>query len=449
MSGQISGRQARRLKTMVAVLGTSLVLALGASGTAHAEPDTLTYIHAGKLLAVPGEGYLDAQTIIIDGERISAIEPGYLAAPDGARTVDLKARYVLPGLIDAHVHITNERGPDSQIKPLYDSQVDTAFDGALFARRTLLAGFTTVQDVGGTNMAIFGLRDAISSGKVAGPRIRATGRAITASGGHGDANGFAPHITQLFVGPNACNGADDCRRAVRETIRDGADLIKITATGGVLSNTAAGLGQQLFDDELAAIVQAAHSMGRKVTAHAHGKDGIEAALNAGVDSIEHGTYLDDATIALFKSTGATLVPTVLAGMTVTGWVDEPWLPAASRSKAAEVGPRMLAMLSRAHKGGVRIAFGTDTGVSRHGENAREFALMVEAGFTPEEAIRAATVIGSEHVEMSRDIGTLVPGKYADIIAVTDNPLEDISALMRVDFVMKGGQIYKLDGQSGL
>jgi len=191
---------------------------------------------------------------------------------------------------------------------------------------------------------------------------------------------------------------------VRQTIKDGADVIKITATGGVLSNTAAGLGQQFFDDELEAIVSTAHSMGRKVTAHAHGKAGIEAALRAGIDSIEHGTYLDDETIALFKENNATLVPTVIAGVTVTGWVDEEWLPAPSRAKAAIVGPLMLDMLARARAGGVRIAFGTDTGVSAHGTNADEFGLMVQAGFTPEEAIHAATVTASEHIEMDSQIG---------------------------------------------
>jgi imidazolonepropionase-like amidohydrolase len=245
-----------------------------------------------------------------------------------------------------------------------------------------------------------------------------------------------------LTGSSICNGADDCRRAVRQQIKEGADLIKITATGGVLSNTSAGLEQQFSDVELAAIVEAAHAMGRQVTAHAHGKGGVDAALRAGVDSIEHGTYLDEESIALFKEKGATLVPTVLAGATVTGWTNEPWLPAPSRAKAAIVGPLMLDMLRRAHDGGVNVAFGTDTGVSRHGDNAKEFALMVEAGFTPEEAIRAATVIASEHVEMAKDIGTLEKGKFADLIAVTKDPLKNIKELESVDFVMKGGDVFK-------
>jgi imidazolonepropionase-like amidohydrolase len=276
----------------------------------------------------------------------------------------------------------------------------------------------------------------------AATRLRASGGSVAVTGGHGDINGYSARVMAAFTGANICNGADDCRRAVRQQIKEGADLIKITATGGVLSNTSAGLEQQFTDEELVAIVDAAHSMGRKVTAHAHGKSGVDAALRAGVDSIEHGTYLDAESIALFRDNGATLVPTVLAGATVTGWTNEPWLPAASRAKAAEVGPLMLEMLRRAHQGGVNVAFGTDTGVSRHGDNAQEFALMVDAGFTPEEAIRSATVVAAEHLEMSDDIGTLETGKYADIIAVTTDPLKDIRALEKVAFVMKGGEVYK-------
>ncbi|MFN7054541.1 amidohydrolase family protein [Hyphomonas sp.] len=398
-------------------------------------------IHAGHVLAKPGEGYLTRQTILVEGGRIVSVTPGY-STPRSYPVINLRDAYVLPGLIDSHVHITSENGPNSRFRVFENSEVDTAFDGAAYALRTLRAGFTTVQDVGGNNSAVFGLRDAIARGAVPGPRIRASGRSVAVTGGHGDMNGWAPEVMARFTGTNICNGADDCRRAVRQQIKDGADLIKITATGGVLSNTAAGLEQQFSDAELAAIVEAAHSMGRKVTAHAHGKGGIESALRAGVDSIEHGTYLDTETIALFRERGAVLVPTVLAGVTVTGWTNEPWLPAASRAKAAEVGPLMLDMLRRAREGGVTIAFGTDTGVSRHGDNAGELALMVEAGFTAEEAIRSATVVAARHVQMDRDIGTIEAGKFADIIAVAADPLRDISRLGDVSFVMKGGEVYK-------
>ena len=423
------------LKTITSALLTSVFLA----GLAQAET---TYIHAGHLLAVPGEGYETEQTVIVTDGRITSVEDGYVAPEEGAELIDLSDAYVMPGFIDSHVHLLSEFSPTARLDILSYSEVDEAFDGALHARRTVEAGFTTVQDVGGTPEAIFSLRDAIMAGKVPGPRIRASGGAITPTGGHGDANGFSPALMEIFQSPFACNGADDCRRAVRLAVRGGADVIKITATGGVLSNTRAGLGQQLFDDELVAIVEAAESMGRKVTAHAHGVDGINAALRAGVHSIEHGTYLNDETIALFKEHDATLVPTVIAGVTVTGWLEEPWLPAPSREKAATVGPLMLDMLRRAHEGGVNIAFGTDTGVSRHGENAQEFLLMVQAGFSPEEAIRSATVKAAEHVELSDEVGTIEAGKSADIVAVTADPLADIEALMDIDFVMARGEVFK-------
>ena len=417
------------------------VAALFVSGASVAQD---TIIHAGKLLAEPGEGYLTEQTIFIDDGRIMRVEEGYVTPPEGSEVevIDLKDAFVLPGLIDSHVHILSEQSPTMRLKMLSYSEVDQALEGVENARKTLMAGFTTVQDLGGSNEAVFSLRDAISAGRVIGPRIRAAGRAITPTGGHGDANGFSPALTAVFTGPNTCNGADDCRRAVRQAVKSGADTIKITATGGVLSNTRAGLGQQFFDDELVAIVETAASMGRKVTAHAHGKDGIEAALRAGVQSIEHGSYLDDETIALFLEYDATLVPTVLAGATVTGWTNEPWLPEPSREKAAVVGPLMLDMLARARAGGVNIAFGTDSGVSKHGQNAEEFVLMIEAGFTPEDAIKAATVTASEHLELASEIGTITAGKYADIIALDADPLENIQELLDVDFVMKGGVVFK-------
>lgn len=419
-------------------LAAALIGAVSLAAVAHAQD---VVIQAGHVLAVPGEGYLTNQTILVEDGRIVSITPGF-SKPENYPVIDLKKAYVLPGLIDSHVHITGETSPSERIEAFEDSQVDVAFKGAAFALTTLKAGFTTVQDVGGPNDSVFGLRDAIARGAVPGPRIRASGQAVSITGGHGDINGYSAEVMAALTGSSICNGADDCRRAVRQQIKEGADLIKITATGGVLSNTSAGLEQQFSDDELAAIVEAAHAMGRQVTAHAHGKGGVDAALRAGVDSIEHGTYLDEESISLFKEKGATLVPTVLAGATVTGWTNQPWLPAPSRAKAAIVGPLMLDMLRRAHEGGVNIAFGTDTGVSRHGDNAKEFALMVEAGFTPEEAIRAATVVAAEHVEMAKDIGTLEKGKFADLIAVTKDPMKNIKELESVDFIMKGGEVFK-------
>lgn len=428
------------MKTLIKIAALAALSSLGL-GQVQAQ-DTTTIIEAGHLLAIPGGGYLKNRSITIENGRIVSVERGFKDHPEGVEVIDLRDAYVLPGLIDSHVHLSNEFSPTSRMKALSDSEVDAALDGAAHARKTLLAGFTTVQDVGGPNEAIFSLRDAIRAGKIPGPRIRASGRAITPSGGHGDANGFSPALTKIFTGPNACNGADDCRRAVRETIRSGADVIKITATGGVLSNTKAGLEQQFFDDEIAAIVETAAMMGRKVTAHAHGKGGIEAALRNGVQSIEHGTYLDEETIAVFRETGGTLVPTVLAGVTVTGWTDQPWLPEPSREKAAIVGPQMLDMLRRAREGGVNVAFGTDTGVSKHGDNAEEFLLMVQAGYSPEEAIRTATVVAAEHVEMADVIGTVEAGKHADLVVLSEDPLENIEALKSILLVVKGGAQYQ-------
>ena len=429
---------------MKSLFMTLLGLCFAGLSPALAEaPDKRILLEIGHVLAVPGEGYLQDQTLIISNDRIVALKSGFDHPQQaGDQRIKLHAAYVIPGLIDSHVHLTNEWSPTSRLKALNYSDVDSALEGAQHARTTLLAGFTTVQDVGGPNEAIFSLRDAIRDNKISGPRIRASGRAVTPTGGHGDANGFSPALTKIFSGPNTCNGVDDCRRAVRETIRSGADVIKITATGGVLSNTKAGLEQQFYDDEIAAIVDTAAMMGRKVTAHAHGKSGIEAALRNGVQSIEHGTYLDAETIALFRQHEATLVPTVLAGVTVTGWTDKGWLPEASRDKAAIVGPKMLEMLRQARAGGVNVAFGTDSGVSQHGQNAEELNLMVQAGYSPEEALRSATLIAAEHVEMADQIGTLESGKFADLVVLNADPLVDIEAVGAIQMVIKGGKIHR-------
>jgi imidazolonepropionase-like amidohydrolase len=431
-----------------------LILAAASSvlATAASAAD-IAIVHAGRLLAVPGRAPAAAQTVIVKDGRIAAVVPGYVGAEaagakgsDRVKVYDLKAMFVMPGLIDGHVHLLNENNPNQRLEAVQMSDADDAIVGAAFARRTLDAGFTTVRDVGaGSGDAIFALRDGINKGDVAGPRIFASGATVSITGGHGDGTqGYRDDIAHVLHNPAVCDGVDDCRRAVREQVRRGADHIKLTATGGVLSNTAAGLEQQFADDELKAIVDAGHSMGRKVTAHAHGARGIKAALRAGVDSIEHGTYLDQEGIALFKRTGAYLVPTVLAGATVGEWADDPksWLTPPQRAKAKEISGKMVETLRRAHRAGVKVAFGTDTGVSRHGDNAREFELMVSAGFTPMEAIRSATVNGADNLGKSSDLGTIEPGKFGDLIAVSGDPLIDISELRDVDFVMKGGVAHK-------
>lgn len=429
--------------------------ALAAAIATPALADDISIVHAGKLLAVPGEPAQAERTIIVRNGKIEKIAAGYLDAAtagatdtDDVRIIDLKNSFVLPGLIDSHVHLLGENNPNARLQTVEMSDADDAIAGAGFAKKTLLAGFTTVRDVGaGPGDAIFALRDGIARGDVPGPRIFASGATISVTGGHGDGTqGYRDDIAHVLHSPAVCDGPADCRRAVREQIRRGADHIKLTATGGVLSNTAAGLEQQFFDDELKAIIDSAHSMGRKVTAHAHGVAGINSALRAGVDSIKHGTYLDDESVKLFKKNGAYLVPTLLAGATVVEWAKDPdsFLLPPQRAKALQVGPLMHEMAEKAHKAGVKIAFGTDTGVSRHGENAREFPLLVAAGLTPTEAIRAATVSAADHLGKSDVIGSIAPGKYADIIATDGDPTADVSELLDVDFVMKGGAVYKGD-----
>jgi len=307
-----------------------------------------------------------------------------------------------------------------------------------------MAGFTTVADLGGANDAVFALRDGIRRGDVPGPRVIASGSSVSIHGGHGDANGYRDDIMHLLSSESICSGPEDCMRAVRTQVRSGADIIKITSTGGVLSNTAAGLGQQFTDAELAAIVEVAHRMGRRVTAHAHGLDGINAFLRAGGDSIEHGTYLDEESIRLFRRDGVYLVPTLLAGDFVARVAASPgnFFTPAQTAKALEAGPRMLGMATLAHEGGVRIAFGTDSGVSAHGDNAQEFALLVQAGMTPLEAIQAATVVAAAHLRIADEAGRIAPGMPADLVAVAGDPLADVTALETMAFVMKGGVVYR-------
>ena len=433
---------------VLSIAAASLFAMAGAASAAD-----IAIVHAGRLLAVPGRPALANQTVVIKDGRIAAVVPGFIdaaaadaAASDKVSVHDLRAMYVLPGLIDSHVHITHENNPQQRLERVEQSEADQAMAGAGFAKKTLMAGFTTVRDVGaGSSDAIFALRDGIARGDIVGPRIFASGATISVTGGHGDGTqGYRDDVAKLLHSHGVCDGPDDCRRAVREQVRRGADHIKLTATGGVLSNTAAGLEQQFSDAELKAIVDAAHMMGRKVTAHAHGVSGVNGALRAGVDSIEHGSYLNGDSISLFKKNGAYLVPTLLAGATVGQWADDPnsFLLPPQRAKARLVAPQLQAMAKRARASGIKVAFGTDTGVSKHGENAKEFALMVAAGFTPTEAIRSATVSAADHLGKSDVMGTIEPSKYGDLIAVGGDPTVDVNELLDVDFVMKEGVAYK-------
>lgn len=427
----------------------AMSFALVHAGPAPASPDGTTvspdqtFVQVGRLLADPASGRVEREkTLVIADGKIVEVLDGFQGTGGTGRVVDLRQRFVLPGLIDSHVHLTGENGPTAQLDAVKKTAADSAMDGVLYARRTLQAGFTTVVDLGGDPDATYALRDAIASGKIDGPRIIAAGF-VGAHGGHGDIHGYRPDILKMFAHPGLCSGADDCRRAVRQAVQRGADVIKIASTGGVMSNTAAGVGQQMQDDELAAIVRTAHGLGRQVACHAHGTDGINAALRAGVDSIEHGTYLDAESIRMMKANGTYLVPTLLAGDTVRKQaVSADWMPPNVKKKALEVGPNMVAALRRAREGGVKVAFGTDSGVSAHGQNALEFALMIQSGYSPLDAIRSATVWGAAHNKIADQVGTLTPGKAADLIAVSGDPLRDVTELERVGFVMKDGNVIK-------
>ncbi|MEE8344142.1 MAG: amidohydrolase family protein [Woeseiaceae bacterium] len=406
--------------------------------------ERITIVHAGTLLAVPGEAPKTRQTITIEGNRITAIDDGFVdpASMTGQVTfIDLADKFVLPGLMDMHVHLLSELGPNSRMEALQVTTSMQALKGALHAKRTLHAGFTTVRDLGGKPEAIYALRDAIDQGIVPGPRVLAAGSSIAATGGHGDVDGVKAELLTLWTPDTICDGPYDCRRATRYAIKYGADWIKITATGGVLSDTATGTDQQMTDDELREIMETAHSLGVKVAAHAHGTNGINAALRAGVDSIDHGTFLDDESIKLFKRTGAYLVPTLLPGHKVPATMEgNPYFTEAIKAKARAASAGSKASFRKAYEGGVRIAFGTDSGVTRHGANAEEFAVMVAAGMSEMDAIQSATVAAAQLIEMSDELGTIEPGKLADMIAVDSSPLDDISVLENVSAVIKDGKL---------
>lgn len=423
----------------LALLGAALATPLAAQGTAR------TVIHAGKLLAEPGKPVRGPSTIIVEGGKIVAIVDGFQAPGATDRLVDLKDKYVLPGLIDSHVHLTSDAGGlAGQLEEVTLSPAAQAFNAEVNGMKTLRAGFTTVRNLGDGDGATLALRDAILAGKVRGPRIVDAGNSISGSAGHMDGSlGYRDELRPFFQGAgNTCNGADDCRRAVRLQIGRGADVIKFASTGGVNSRIGAGLGKQMFDDEAKAIVDTAHMFGKKVAVHAHGADGILLAINAGADSIEHGTILDEATIATWAKSKTYYVPTL---STVNGYKErlaanpgayEPDVLAKIQWRISITGKSLEQLVPR----GVRIAFGTDAGVSKHGRNGDEFELMVQHGMTPVEAIKAATVNAADLLGLSNEIGTIAPGKSADIIAVSGDPIADVTRLKKVEFVMARGLV---------
>jgi imidazolonepropionase-like amidohydrolase len=435
---------------------TTTLLVLALSFLAHsAALAKTTLIHCGTLIAIPGQPAKSNQSILVIDNKIISIVDGYtdpknvITQDDKVELIDLSDSFVLPGLIDCHTHLTGEIKPalERMRSRMQESEAHAAIDGVANAKKTIKAGFTTVRNVGSPGSVALALRDRINAGIIPGPRMFVSGPAVSVTGGHGDpTNSLSPALRpELAPYLATADGPAEARKAVRARVRQGVDLIKITATGGVLSPTAAGVDQQFFDDELESIVEAARMMGRKVAAHAHGTDGINAALRAGVSSIEHGTYLDEESIRLFIENDAYLVPTIHAGKFVEEKAKEDgYFPPEIQKKAAAVGPLIQASFARAHKAGVNIAFGTDVGVGAHGTNAQEFVYMNQAGMSPTDCLISATINAAKLIGADEKIGTLEAGKYADIIAVRTNPLEDISILLHVDFVMANGRIIKAE-----
>jgi len=385
-------------------------------------------------------------SIVIENGTITSVGP----MTPGPGHIDLSNRSCLPGLIDMHVHLTSETQPavDAYRDRLTADPADMAYRSVKYAERTLMAGFTTVRDLGAEQALNVSLKRAIAAGSIPGPRMFTAGKSIATTGGHADPTNNLSHFLGEAIGtPGPVDGVIDSpeqgRQAVRARYKEGADLIKITATGGVLSQAANGQNAQYTEDELRAIVATAKDYGFRVAAHAHGAEGIKRALRAGVDSIEHGTLMDDESLALFKTTGGWYVPTISAGRYVADKARDPtYYSALVRPKAAAIGPQLQATFARAHKAGVRIAFGTDAGVFPHGENAKEFGYMVEAGMSPIDAIRAATVHAAQLLDQPARLGMVAPGFAADIVAVDGDPLRDVKLLEQVKFVMKDGVVYK-------
>lgn len=422
------------MRKLLAVLLSALALPF-----AYAQK---TYIHCGQLIDVKKMQVLKEMTIITEGNKIIDVQKGYINAAGGV-AIDLRNKTVMPGLIDMHVHMESETNPNRYMETFTFNPADYAFQSVVFAHTTLMAGFTTVRDLGGSGVNI-SLRNAINKGLIKGPRIYTAGKAIASTGGHADpTNGYK---RDLMGDPGAqagvANGVDECIKAVRQRYKEGSDVIKITASGGVLSVAKSGENPQFTEAEMRAIVETAKDYGYKVAAHCHGVEAMKRAIRAGVSSIEHGTYMDVETMELAKQYGTYLVPTLIAGKSVADSAKKPgYFPEIVASKALAIGPKLQSMFAEAYKHGVKIAFGTDAGVYRHGMNWLEFVYMTEGGMPILEAIRAATVKAADLLGDDK-LGSIEKDKLADIVAVDGDPTKDVNSMGKVAFVMKNGVVYK-------
>jgi imidazolonepropionase-like amidohydrolase len=402
-----------------------------------------TLIHCGNLIDGKSNDVQAQMTIVVEGNKIIAVEKGLSKPGSSDKLIDLSKKTVMPGLIDMHVHLESETSKDQSLRFTLN-KADVAFRSTVYAKRTLLAGFTTVRDLGGSGVNI-ALRNAVNQGLVVGPRIFTTGKSIASTGGHADpTNGYREDLMG-DPGPKegVINSPEDARQAVRQRYKDGADLIKITATGGVLSIAKDGSGPQFTNDELKAIIETAKDYGMHTAAHAHGTEGMKRAVMAGITTIEHGTKMTDEVMELMKQKGTFYVPTISAGKFVAEKAKEAgYYHPLVVPKALEIGPQIQQTFGQAYKKGVKIAFGTDAGVFPHGDNGKEFGYMVEAGMPAMETIKSATVVAAGVLGMADKIGTIENGKLADIVAVDENPLTNIKTMEKVSFVMKDGVVYK-------
>ncbi|WP_375253006.1 metal-dependent hydrolase family protein [Dokdonia donghaensis] len=419
----------------------SLLLACLVSMTTFAQE---TLLHCGKIIDTQNGKVLKEQTITVLGNQIVSVEKGYASAKSGQKVIDLKTKTVMPGFIDMHVHIEGETNPKQYLETFTKNEADIAFTAAEIAERTLLSGFTTVRDLGGSGVNV-SLRNAINSGTTRGPRIYTAEKAIGTTGGHADpTNGFKK-VNMGDPGPaqGVINSVDDARKAVRQRYKNGADLIKITATGGVLSVSKNGDNPQFRQEEVDEIVRTAKEYGMHVAAHAHGKEGMQRAIKAGVRTIEHGSFMDEETVQLMKKHNTYLVPTLSAGKYVAAKAKvKGYYPDIIIPKIEKVNTTLKKTFTMVAKSGVNIAFGTDAGVFPHGENAKEFRYMVDYGWSPMFSIQSATITNGKLLDMEGKLGVLAPGYLADIVATDDDPTQNIATTESVSFVMKDGLIYK-------